>query len=84
MLVLLKRGKIQTLAPGATAPEYRAQHPKTKLLALSFEAGLGALVSICREEPQTFSFLHSSVDRHRGLLPLNSGLPTGTGEWQGN
>lgn len=33
------------------------------------------------EKSHRLSFLHSSVDRHRGLLPLNSGLPTGTGEW---
>lgn len=36
VLVLLQCGKIQTLAPGATAPESRAQHPKTKIIGETF------------------------------------------------
>lgn len=31
-----KCGKIQTLAPGATAPESRVQHPKTKIIGEIF------------------------------------------------
>lgn len=32
----VESGKIQTLAPGATAPEYRAQYPKTKIIGIIF------------------------------------------------
>lgn len=51
-----------------------------KILVRSFEAGLGTSLFLSAEKSHRLRFLYSSVDHHRGLFPLLSGLPTGTGE----
>lgn len=69
MLVLLKHGKIQTLAPGATAPESRAPTPKDRNYWLDL-VGMAWRLFSTSKEPQT-NFL-ASADHHRGLFPLDS------------